>query len=117
MPQAALLPHCDLVVSHAGSGSVLGALAHGLPMVLLPMGADQPLNAARCQALGVADVLDAVSATPETVRATVTRVLADAGYREAAERIRDEIAALPEPEYAVTLLDRLAAERAPFHAT
>ena len=58
MPQAALLPHCDLVVSHAGSGSVLGALAHGLPMVLLPIGADQPLNAARCQALGVADVLD-----------------------------------------------------------
>jgi UDP:flavonoid glycosyltransferase YjiC (YdhE family) len=32
IPQAALLPHCDLVVSHGGSGSVLGALAHGLPM-------------------------------------------------------------------------------------
>jgi UDP:flavonoid glycosyltransferase YjiC (YdhE family) len=117
MPQAALLPHCDLVVSHAGSGSVLGALAHGLPMVLLPIGADQPLNAARCQALGVADVLDPLSATPETVRATVMRVLADAGYREAAERIRDEIAALPEPEYAVTLLDRLASGRAPLHST
>ncbi|HEY5169052.1 MAG TPA: glycosyltransferase [Thermoleophilia bacterium] len=117
MPQAALLPHCDLVVSHAGSGSVLGALAHGLPMVLLPIGADQPLNAARCQALGVADVLGPLSATPEMVRAAVTRVLADAGFREAAERIRDEIAALPGPKHAVTLLERLAAERAPFHAT
>ncbi len=117
MPQAALLPHCDLVVSHAGSGSVLGALAHGLPMVLLPMGADQPLNAARCQALGVAAVLDAMSATPEMVRATVSRVLANAGSRMAAERIRDEIAALPGPDHAVTLLERLAAERAPFHAT
>jgi UDP:flavonoid glycosyltransferase YjiC (YdhE family) len=113
MPQAALLPHCDLVVSHAGSGSVLGALAHGLPMVLIPIGADQPLNAARCEALGVAAVLDAVSATPETARAAVARVLADAGSREAAERIRDEIAALPWPEYAVTLLDRLASKRAP----
>jgi UDP:flavonoid glycosyltransferase YjiC (YdhE family) len=117
MPQATLLPHSDLVVSHAGSGSVLGALAHGLPMVLLPIGADQPLNAARCHALGVAAVLDPLSATPETVRAAVTRVLADAGFREAAERIRDEIAALPQPEYAVTLLDRLASGRAPLHST
>jgi UDP:flavonoid glycosyltransferase YjiC (YdhE family) len=113
MPQAALLPHCDLVVSHAGSGSVQGALAHGLPMVLIPIGADQPLNAARCQALGVAEVMDAVSATPEMVRTAVSRVLADAGSREAAEHIRDEIAALPGPEHAVALLDRLASERAP----
>jgi len=117
IPQAALLPHGDLVVSHAGSGSVLGALAHGLPMVLTPIGADQPLNAARCQALGVAAVLDALSATPETVRAALTRVLADADFRGAAMRIRDEIAALPGPEYAVTLLDRLASERAPLHST
>ena len=117
MPQAALLPHCDLVVSHAGSGSVLGALAHGLPMVLLPIGADQSLNAARCQALGVADVLGPLSATPEMVRAAVTHVLADAGFREAAEHIREEIAALPGPEHAVALLDRLASERAPLHWT
>ncbi len=117
MPQAELLPHCDLVVSHAGSGSVLGALAHGLPMVLLPIGADQPLNAARCRALGVADVLDAVSATPETIRASVMRVLADAAFREAAMRVRDEIAALPGPECAVALLERLAAEGVTTHAT
>ena len=117
VPQPGLLPHADLVISHAGSGSVLGALAHGLPMVLLPIGADQPLNAARCQALGVAAVLDAVSAAPETVRAAVSRVLADAGMRGAAMRIRDEIEALPGPDYVVTLLDRLASERAPLHST
>ena len=72
VPQAALLPHCDLVVSHGGSGSVLGALAHGLPMVLLPLGADQPLNAARCAALGAARVLDAAhgGAARDTGRCT-----------------------------------------------
>ena len=117
IPQAALLPHCDLVASHAGSGSVLGALAHGLPMVLIPIGADQPLNAARCQALGVATVLDATSATPEMIRTAVSRALADASSRRAAEHVRDEIAALPGPEYAVTLLGRLASERAPLHST
>ena len=45
VPQAEILPRCDAVVSHGGSGSVLGALAHGIPLVLLPIGADQPLNA------------------------------------------------------------------------
>jgi UDP:flavonoid glycosyltransferase YjiC (YdhE family) len=113
IPQAVLLPHCDVVVSHAGSGSVLGALTHGLPMVLIPIGADQPLNAARCRALGVAQVLDAVEATPEMVGAAVSSVLADGKAREIAARISHEIVAMPGPEHAVTLLDRLASERAP----
>ncbi len=113
IPQALILPHCDAVVSHGGSGSVIGALAHGLPMVLVPMGADQPLNAARCANLGVAQVIDALAATPEIVRAAVATVLADPSYRHVAERLRDEIAALPGPEHAVMLLERLAAEQCP----
>ena len=90
---------------------MLGALTHGLPMVLSPLGADQPLNAARCEALGVGRILDAVDATPLMVRVTVSSVLDDPAYRRAAEGFRDEIAALPEPRYAVLLLERLAAQR------
>ncbi len=108
IPQAAILPHCSLVISHGGSGSVLGALAHGLPSVLIPMGADQPLNAARCADLGLGRMLDPIEATPESVREAVSVVLADPSYRQAAERMRDEIAAMPGPEQAVTLLERLA---------
>ena len=108
VPQAMLLPCCRLVVSHGGSGSVLGALAHGLPMVLLPLGADQPFNAARCETLGVARVLDAVGATQRTVREAVTGVLDDPAYRRAAEVFRDEIDALPGPQHAVRLLEGLA---------
>ena len=52
VPQAAVLEHCDLVVNHAGSGSVLGALANGVPLITLPMGADQELNAERLTQLG-----------------------------------------------------------------
>lgn len=113
IPQSAILPHCSLVVSHGGSGSVMGALAYGRPMVLIPMGADQPLNAARCADLGVARVLDALEATPEMVAAAVSAVLGEPGYRRAAERLRDEIAGLPGPEHAVALLERLAAEKQP----
>jgi UDP:flavonoid glycosyltransferase YjiC (YdhE family) len=106
----------DLVVSHGGSGSVLGALAHGRPMVVLPMGADQPLNAARITALGVGRSLDAIAATPDDVREAASSVLADASCRESAGRVADEIAALPSPDVAVGLLERLARERRPIVA-
>jgi UDP:flavonoid glycosyltransferase YjiC (YdhE family) len=108
LPHDAVLPRCSAVVSHGGSGTVVAALAHGLPQVVLPMGADQPLNAARCEELGVGVVLDAVAATPEAVRDAVSVVLSDPAYRAATERIRDEIAALPDVAHAVTLLEQLA---------
>ena len=95
------------MINHGGSGSVIGALAHGVPMVVLPMGADQPLNAARCEQLGVGIVLDAVRATADSVADAVTTTLDDPAYRVAAERIRDEIAALPGAEAAVPLLEGL----------
>jgi UDP:flavonoid glycosyltransferase YjiC (YdhE family) len=86
---------------------VIGALAHGLPMVLLPMGADQPLTAARAAALGVARVLDAATATPADVDRAAVAVLADPAYRLKAELIRDEIRALPGPERALALVEQL----------
>ena len=101
---------------HGGSGSVLGALAHGLPLVLLPMGADQPQNAQRCAALGAGRVLDVIAATPDDVRDAVSAVLSEPSYRAAAERLRDELAALPGPEHAVALVERLATERRPVTA-
>ena len=107
IPQSTVLPRCNLMVSHAGSGSVIGALAHGLPMVLLPIGADQPLTAARAAALGVARVLDAATATPADVDRAAVAVLADPAYRLKAELIRDEIRALPGPERALALVEQL----------
>jgi len=53
IPQSALLPYCDLVVQQGGFSTITGALNAGLPMVILPIGADQPYNAACCAALGV----------------------------------------------------------------
>jgi len=116
LPQSSVLPYCDLVVSHGGSGSVIGALAHGLPCVLVPVGADQPLNAERCAKLGVARVLDAVEATPEAFREAAAGVLDDAAYRRSAERLGREISALPDVARAVQLLERLAVERSPLYS-
>jgi UDP:flavonoid glycosyltransferase YjiC (YdhE family) len=107
IPQSALLPLCDLVVNHGGSGSVIVALAHGLPMVVLPMGADQSLNASRCEQLGVGIALDAVTASPRAIGDAVDDVLGGTHHRVAAEAIRDEIEALPGPATMVPLLERL----------
>jgi UDP:flavonoid glycosyltransferase YjiC (YdhE family) len=105
--QSLILPHCDAVVSHGGSGSVMGALAHGLPMTLLPMGADQPENADRCAALGVGRGLDVLRSTSEDIRDAVSGVLEDPSYRRAAEAIREEMLTLPGSESAVPLFEAL----------
>jgi len=106
-PQAAILPQVSLVVSHGGSGSVLGALAHGLPMVILAMGADQPRNAARCAELGVARALDPLVATPAEIGAAIVEVGREPSYRRKAQRLADEMAALPSREAALAEVVRL----------
>jgi len=107
LPQDTVLPRCSVVVSHGGSGTVLGSLAQGVPSVLIPMGADQLDNAARCVALGVGVSLDAEHATSEEIRAAVAAVLADPSYRQAARRMRDAVAELPDRAHAVALLEKL----------
>jgi UDP:flavonoid glycosyltransferase YjiC (YdhE family) len=113
IPQSLLLPYCDLVVHHGGFSTVTGALNAGLPMVVIPISADQPRNAECCDALGVGQVIGPEERTPEAIRAAVRAVLADPTYRRNAEGLRDEMAALPGPEYAVELLERLAMEKQP----
>lgn len=80
------------------------------------MGADQPENARRCVELGVGTALDALSASAADVREAASELLVDASYRRNAERIRDEIAALPDLGRAVELLEQLAIEKQPLHA-
>jgi UDP:flavonoid glycosyltransferase YjiC (YdhE family) len=106
--QAELLPRCAAAVTHGGSGSVAGALAHGVPLVCVPVGADQPLNAARCAALGAGRSLDPLTLTPDGARAAIADVLEDARYRRAAERLRDELAAQPPAADAVRWIEALA---------
>lgn len=113
IPQALILPRCDLVITHGGSGSVMGALAHGVPLALIPLNADQPLNAGRCVALGVGRVIGGEDITAQAARDAVAEMLANSAYRRKAERMRDEIATLPGPEYALALLEQLANERRP----
>jgi UDP-glucoronosyl and UDP-glucosyl transferase len=107
IPQAELLPRSAAAVTHAGSGSVAGALAHGVPLVCVPLGADQPLNAARCVAVGAGLSLDAMTLSPDAARAAVDEILREPRYRRAAERLRDELAAQPPVADAAGWIERL----------
>ena len=108
LPQGEALTDVDLVVSHGGSGSLMATLAHGLPSVLLPLGADQPHNAMRARELGLASTLDAATVTPEEVGACAREVLANDRMRARCVAVADEWQALPGPAAAVAALERAA---------
>ena len=107
LPLAPLLPHCDVVVCHAGSGTTLSALASGLPLVLVPQGADQFTNAKACQGAGVGRVLDPGTLSSAAVRDATLAVVHPASTElQAARRLAAEIATMPSPtEVAHDLVD------------
>lgn len=109
IPMSRLLPASDLVVCHAGSGTVLAALGVGRPLVLLPMAADQPQNAAACRAAGAAVVLSPDQWTPGAIRAAVADALVDPVLARNAGRVRAEIRAMPDPSTVVRRLEALVA--------
>lgn len=104
VPQEAVLPHCAAVVHHGGAGTSLGVLAHGLPSVVLPRGADNFAVAARMATAGAARVLAPEGVDEAAVREAVRAVLVDPDLRSGAERVAREIAGMPGPEDVVPLL-------------
>ncbi len=109
----ALLPQCDLVVTHGGFGTIMGCLAVGVPMVVLPVQGDQPRNARRCAELGVGRVVGPEERTPAAIRAAVRAVLGEPSYRENAARLQEEYLALPGMDHAVNLLEQLGTASQP----
>ena len=108
VPMSRLLASSDALVFHAGSGTMLAALAAGVPLVLLPVAADQPENADRCVAAGVGIALPPEARGPDDVARATRAVLDDPAYRAAARRVAAEIAVMPEPAALLPRLEALA---------
>ena len=114
LPHASLLPHCDVVVTHGGYGSIMACIVAGVPMVVIPLaGGDQVGNADRCAALEIARVVAADQRTTDAIRAAAREVLGDPRYHGNAGRLRDQTRNLPGPDHGVRLLEELAAGRIP----
>jgi UDP:flavonoid glycosyltransferase YjiC (YdhE family) len=109
VPQAHVLPVCAAVVCHGGSGTMLGGIAHGLPQLLLPQGADQFANAELLAATGAGRTLLAHETQPAQIRSGVVELLENAELRAAAGRLRDELDAMPLPDVAIERIEALCA--------
>jgi UDP:flavonoid glycosyltransferase YjiC (YdhE family) len=108
LPQAAVLPRCQAVVSHAGAGTMLGALCHGLPQLCLPQSTDQPFNTAAMVPTGAALALEPDELSPHSVAEAVSRLLNEPSFRQAAGQLRDQIDEMPDAD---TVLDDIIATR------
>jgi UDP:flavonoid glycosyltransferase YjiC (YdhE family) len=98
---------CDLVVTHAGAGTVTTALSRGLPMVALPLFADQPSNAGRVRDLG-AGVVVSVAEASEQLPEAIAQVATEPSYRASARALAGVIAASPSADFVVPRLAGLA---------
>ena len=108
VPLAQLLDGASVVVSAGGAGTVLAALSRGLPMVLLPQGADQGIHAERVEAAGAGVVL----ADGGQVGQAVAALLEDNASRTRAEALAAEIAAMDSAADVARRLVDQAANRA-----
>lgn len=82
----------------------MATLAHGLPSLLLPLGADQPHNAARAEELGVAVTLDPATVEPDEVEARARALLGDRSMHDRCAEMADEVRAVPGASAAVAAL-------------
>jgi UDP:flavonoid glycosyltransferase YjiC (YdhE family) len=107
IPQGVLLPRCDAIVSHGGAGTTLGALAFGVPLLVLPQGADQYANAERVVAAGAGRQLLRSELSIDALRDALRDVLRDASYRLSAQHIQAQIHDMPPAPDAVRRIDAL----------
>ena len=101
---AALLPWASAVVCHGGLGTVLAALAHSLPVVSVPLGREQPQNAAAVERVGAGLTL-APTASPDEIRTAVQRTVTDLELRAGAARMAMAIDDLVQSNAAVVALE------------
>lgn len=107
-PQREVMPHAAAMIAHGGLGTTLLALSHGVPMVLLPLFADQLFNADRVESLGAGLVVSGGPGATAALPERLTALLADPSVRARAEAVAGEMAGLPPVARAVGLLEGLA---------
>jgi UDP:flavonoid glycosyltransferase YjiC (YdhE family) len=108
VPHAQVLPQAAAVVTHAGLGTVHAALAQGLPLVCLPIGRDQPDNAARVVRHG-AGLRLSPNSSPAAIGDAISRVLDDPAFAVAARRMAAAFEAERPAERGPAALEAVAA--------
>jgi UDP:flavonoid glycosyltransferase YjiC (YdhE family) len=117
IPQDRLLPACSGIVCHGGAGTMLGALAWGVPPLLLPFRADQFYNSEQATRAGVAMSLCPNEINRQAIAGCVRRLLTDVELAARVEAVRQELAAMPDAAGVIDRMEALTQARAPKGAT
>ncbi|WP_110518020.1 glycosyltransferase [Herpetosiphon llansteffanensis] len=123
IPQALLFPHCDLFITHCPFATIMSAISHGMPLLMIPVAGEEPAGAMRAAELGLGKVLRLPNQpkeffdqwvpefSVESIRASVRELLQSPRYRSNAQRFQAEIRELPGPERVIELLTNVAQQR------
>ncbi len=114
LPHASVLPRASVVVTHGGMGATQKALAHGVPVVVVPFGRDQLEVARRVEVAGAGVRLPARRLSPERLRTAVEQART---LRHGAERMADAFAAAGGPAAAADAIERRCVAQASSSAT
>ncbi|MGI8310835.1 glycosyltransferase [Saccharopolyspora hattusasensis] len=105
VPQKTLLAATDLFVTHCGFNSICEAFTAGVPMVGVPLFAEQSANAARIQQLGVGLALRLEELSVDSLTSVVDRVLTEPAFRARAKGVQRRMLALPPAEQLIADLE------------
>ena len=109
VPQRAVVDRCSVVVCHGGYGTVLDAIDASVPLVVVPLGADQFVNAAAVARAGIGIAVEEPRPSPQSIRRAVVSLLDPRSpHRHRVAALRDGWRALPGPDEAAAAVLALA---------
>ncbi len=91
LPYSSVFPHAAAVVHQGGIGTLAQALRAGRPQLILPLAFDQPDNARRAKALGLARLIPFSKVTPPRLASELELLLSDSSYAESSRTIACEL--------------------------
>ncbi|MCI0582685.1 MAG: glycosyl transferase [Chloroflexi bacterium] len=108
LPQPAILPQVDLVITHGGNNTVTEAFHHGKPMIVLPLFWDQVDNAQRVDELGLGVRLSTYGFEDGELTGAVDRLVDDAALRARLAAMSARIRSTSGTARAAELIERVA---------
>jgi UDP:flavonoid glycosyltransferase YjiC (YdhE family) len=108
IPQLQLMERATLFVTHGGLGGLKEALFKGVPSLVIPLGYDQPYNAARLLHLGLGDAMLNQEISAETLTERIESLTADSSMRERAQTFRRLFEMHENDSRAAALIDSVA---------
>jgi len=116
LPQPAILPQVDLVITHGGNNTVTEAFHHGKPMIVLPLFWDQVDNAQRVDETGFGVRLSTYGFRDEELTGAVDRLVGDRALRDRMTAMSARIRSTSGTARAANLIERVAVTGQPIAA-